>query len=376
MPRIARGFNLGTRPDSPFWWVTYTVRGQTRRGSTRVPRTADRGRAEAAAAALVAEAHRSAGSAVPKDVADHFDLAALAGLWLAELEVEAAREKLHPRHVERIKNDVHQHILKRWTHPSEITEESWKAAKTALHHTAKDGHLKERSIAHVGQVLRRLLDFCARAGAIPAVPTIKNPSVKAQRRDEADRRAMTAQERDRFLAALRKLGEARAHRIYTSLFWSALRKGELEAMTRRWVDFRGEIVRIPADDAKGREAEAIDLHPRVAQAIRAQLRARARADGQAVGLDEPIFGAFDFHQSGGKAGGGVFWRAVAAAKIKDHVGLTPHHVTRHTTATLAGARKGASLAELMAIGRWRSPQMAARYLHPSVQDARRALRRL
>src|SRR5262249_10942554 len=44
-------------------------------------------------------------------------------------------------------------------------------------------------------------------------------------------------------------------------------------------------------------------------------------------------------------------------------GLKPHHL-RHSALTIAGSHRDASLVDLMALGGWKSPQMAARYLHP------------
>ncbi len=101
--------------------------------------------------------------------------------------------------------------------------------------------------------------------------------------------------------------------------------------------------------------------------------------------DDPVFGAFDFHQANTAAlHGGVFGRACLRAKIVklradgtvDFSGLTPHHVTRHSSATIAAGKRGTTLEELMALARWRSPDMAAGYLHPTVKAGRRASRRL
>jgi hypothetical protein len=51
-------------------------------------------------------------------------------------------------------------------------------------------------------------------------------------------------------------------------------------------------------------------------------------------------------------------------------------VTRHSSATIAADSSGTTLVELMALARWRSPAMAAKYLQPSVEAGRRASRRL
>ena len=69
----------------------------------------------------------------------------------------------------------------------------------------------------------------------------------------------------------------------------------------------------------------------------------------------------------------MFGRACRAAGIDGH-GLTPHHVTRHTAATLAAEKPSATLAGLMAQGAWRSASIPEKYLHPNLQAARRVTR--
>ena len=140
-------------------------------------------------------------------------------------------------------------------------------------------------------------------------------------------------------------------------------KGELEAMTPRWLG--KDLLRIPAVDDKAGHACTIPLHPKARAAIRAQLA------GKVVDLDRPIFGTFSFHQARGRTHplGGIFERAVELAGI-DAQGLTPHHVTRHTAATIAGAQPEASLSGMMRMFRWTSPQMVARYLHGEMEAAR------
>jgi len=94
---------------------------------------------------------------------------------------------------------------------------------------------------------------------------------------------------------------------------------------------------------------------------------------QNIDPDHPIFGPFDFHQEwDDEKKGGVFGRALTMAGIDRH-GLTPHHVTRHTAATLA-LENGVSILGAMAQGGWDSMQSMQRYTHPQLKHARAAAR--
>jgi integrase len=286
-------------------------------------------------------------------------------------------------HVPRFKTDLKHYVLPRWKRVEEITSGAWLVARRELHRKA-GGPLGWRSIAHLANTLRHFLRYCVDVGAIASAPEIKSPPTKDQRGEEASRSALTEATRDRFLRALVQLGEARAHRIYCCMFWSLLRKGELAALTEEWVDWKERHITIPGEHSKSGEREVIDLHPVVARAIRAQLRDRKVERGN------PIFGRFDFHQANTpKLKGGLFGRAClkaglvklypeghARAGTVDFRGLTPHHLARHTAATLAADSKDTTLNELMALARWRSSAMADRYLHPSLEAGRRASRRL
>ena len=108
------------------------------------------------------------------------------------------------------------------------------------------------------------------------------------------------------------------------------------------------------------------LHPKARAAIRAQL-----ADADVVDLDAPIFGTFSFHQAKNSdhPQGGIFQRAVALAGVDAHA-LTPHHITRHSAATIAGSRPEASLAGMLQMFRWRSADVASRYIHADLDAAR------
>jgi hypothetical protein len=136
-------------------------------------------------------------------------------------------------------------------------------------------------------------------GAISAVPEIRSPPTKLQEADRAPRAAMDEEKREKFLAALAELGELFAERVYTVFYETWMRKGSLQAMTLRWIDWKAETITMPAAYNKSRKEKVIDLAPRAATAIRAQLAANAaaRAPDAPVPLDEPIFGPFDFHQA-------------------------------------------------------------------------------
>lgn len=246
-----------------------------------------------------------------------------------------------------------------WRYVDEITTLAWEKEKLRLHHS-NAGPLKWASIRHLTVSLRKLLHNELEMGRIENVPEIRPPANKLVRQDEAPRRAYTAAEREKFLKAI-KPGYARSWRFYSVLFFSLLRKGELQALTPRWVDFRNAWIRIPATDSKSGEIEEIDLHPRAAKALKAELRTR-----QTVGADSPLFGEHDARKA--------FEFGLAEAKIDRH-GLVPHHSTRHTGATMVG-ESTTDLLEIMAAMRVRSPQIAKRYLHVDAKRARRVMRKL
>jgi integrase len=115
--------------------------------------------------------------------------------------------------------------------------------------------------------------------------------------------------------------------------------------------------------------------------IRAEIAEKYRGD-EPIPLDEPLFGPFDFQavrkwkdREGNEhqyEDGGVFARACRMAGIDQH-GLTPHHVTRHTAATLALAN-GTSILGAMAQGGWDSMLSMQRYTKPTLAHAREAAR--
>lgn len=381
MSRHPEGFKLRTREGSPWFWARATIPGYPTKGgrwedSTGIPRTGDREEATRRAASLYVQALASVGggAALPASLTQHLDLVDLVADYL-----EHEEETYHghdERHLGRIGTDLRKYVLPRWQRIEQITAGAWLAATKELHKSV-GGPLGSRSIAHLANTLRHFLRWAHERGFLAAVPAIKSPSSKAQRSEQAPRAALDDAQRDRFLAALRGIREHRAERVYRALFYSGLRKGELAALTMRWIDWRRREVLVPPEHSKSGLPETIDLHPDLARAVRAEMGTRTD--------DEPIFGRFDYHQANTpELQGGIFGRACLRARLAklrpdgtvDFRGLTAHHVTRHSAATIVAGRRGTTLEELMAFGRWKDPQIPSRYLHPTVKAGRRASRRL
>lgn len=253
------------------------------------------------------------------------------------------------------------YIEAKFTDVGEISSKAWEAWKTELHTTATERRefLTWGTIANLANTLRAFLRWCADQGHIESVPEIKNPTFKQLAADRAYLRPLDADEQQAFLWALAIEGEGRALRVYIALFETWMRKGALAAMTPRWLNFARETIKIPSRYTKAQRGDVeIDLTPRAAEAVRAEL-------GKVVDPDRPVFGAFDYRA--------LFLRVAALAGI-DLAGLTPHHVTRRTAATLAGAKPGASLAALKAQGGWRSSSVVDTYMRPSLEAARKVTR--
>jgi integrase len=177
------------------------------------------------------------------------------------------------------------------------------ADEARLHRTG-GGPLGWRSIQHLTTTVRKLLRHECELGWLESVPELRPPPNRLVRQEQAPRRAYSRAERERFLGAI-KTPFPRSFRFYTVLFFSLLRRGELWALTPRWIDFAGERIRIPATDSKSGEAEEIDMHPRAAKALRAELRSR-----RGIALDEPLFGKHDAREA--------FRHGLAKGKIDPH----------------------------------------------------------
>lgn len=350
----------GSSKASPFWSVNFTIDGKLCRHATG---ERDRGKANVRAAAIYLEAHKQRHTAPPRGAFDQLgdrQLAHVAGSYLDDVEGrlksgELLRSESYHADAER---DLRCHILLRFKRVEEITTASWKAAASAWH----AGGLKWRSIQRLTITARHVLRHASAMGMLPVVPELRSPKREMVVAEEAPRRAMTEKERRKFLIEVKKISE-RAWRIYVVLFWSAMRRSDLRRLTLRQINWKTKFAEFPAPKTKSKkEGQAIWLHPRVVRALRAEIATKKK-----LGLDDPIFSrTFSVEKTGKKA--------MKAAGLDMH-GLTAHHVTRHTTATLAGDA-GASLAELMALGRWSSPQMAMRYMHENAKRSKAALEKL
>lgn len=363
MARHPKPYSLQRRADSPYWWVRFP---DGHRESLEIE-LGDRPAAEREAAARFLARGGDPGKRRAAEANKLVELPKLIELFVADVEAKyTGKDK---RHVDRIEGDLVYHVEAYVSDVRKITGDWWDEHKVKLHHSREGGRLKWRSIAHLGQTLRRFLRWCHKRGLLETVPELTPPSSVDQKADSAPRKAMSEEQVHAFIAALRQLGEDRAARIYTVLFESWQRKSTIEALTLRWIDWKAETITIPAEHFKTRREKLIDLTPECAAAIRQELAERGT-----ISLDESIFGRFDFHQEwDAERKGGVFGRALVLAGI-DPYGLTPHHVTRHSAASIAGGRPGASLAGLMAQAGGDSAAMAERYLHPSLKDARRLTR--
>lgn len=348
MPRPAKP-SLYQREPGGIWHYRFTARGERFRGSTG---ERDHGRATGFLAAKWAEAWRGQ-KPPPGGPLAGLDLAGLAGLWLAELELIAGE---HAKgFVARHKLDT-KYILKHFGRAADVTDDQWQAAMRAL----KAGGLSWRSLQHATVSLRHLLRYAVSVGAIAVVPELRPPKNKLVRTTQAPRRALSEGERDRVLKAMRANGDARAARLWQAMAYSGLRRGELAKLTLRWLDV--DVVRIPAAVAKSREEETIPLHPLVRQAVRAEAMARAIRD-----RDVPVFGGFDLRKA---------WaRALAKSRVDVH-GLTPHHSARHTFGTVLAQLSRGDVTAIQAGGRWRSLSMVQRYVHADAERARAAMRRM
>lgn len=381
--RAPSGYELYTRPDSGFWWVRYYVGTSRKRTSTGVVNEErNRGEAAAEAARIVFGAHNRRGVSapvLPQAVVDQLNIAVLFGDWLDEIAREARAHGRNVRFAKRLETDF-RYICRRFKHPREITAEAWESWKLDLH-KSNGGPLGWRSIAHLANTVRHFLRWCKKKNAISDVPELKSPTAKQQKSERAKKSAMTTEQREAFLWALALLGEARALRVYIVLYQTWLRKRPVQHIARSWIDREAETLTIPPAYMKNREQAVIDLTPLALEALDAEAAAqnadRKEAGKPPLGDDDPIIGYFDYHWTNKKEhpGMGVFDRALALAGIP-RKGLTPHHGTRHTSASIAASQPDATLSGIMKQGAWASAQIVEQtYMHPELADARRITRR-
>jgi integrase len=373
-----RGHKWELKQRGSTYYVIFYLPGGGDHEVRRSTGTSDPRAAELRAGEIWVEEMRKAGQRIPEAAAEvartRVETAVAACIERLEREAGQHREQYARRHRE----DLKLYIMPKtdgqlsaarlagkelwqppWRYVDEVTTLAWEREKLRLHHS-NGGPLKWASIRHLTVSLRKLLHNELEHGRIENLAEIRPPSNKLVRQDEAPRRAYTEKEREDFLKAIKK-GYARSWRFYTVLFFSLLRRGELFALTPRWVDFKNNWIRIPANHSKSGEVEEIDLHPRAARALSAELR-----EHETVQTDAPLFGEHDARKA--------FFHGIQAARIDPH-GLVPHHSTRHTGATMVG-ESTTDLLEIMAAMRVRSPQIAKRYLHVDAKRARRVMRKL
>lgn len=354
-------FHVKARQGSPFWQFSCTIDGQSIREplSTRVAEDPNKRKAGPEAGARYLH-HCSRLGAKAQVGAVQTDTLILLEQY-ADTELAARSRKRGPRYAEIEETRIVRYVVERFPTVEAISTRTWNLAQADYH--AKG--IKLATLQRVTVSLRLFLRYCVGVGAIPALPQLAGPSGQEAAAEAPERRAFTEGERDRFLVAVRKL-DARAHRVYTALLYTALRKGALEKMLPRWVDWKTGYVTYPAGVLKARKPRSFYLHPLARKAIRAEM---------SLDPDRPIFGAFDYDGHNAKRGRiGLFWTACRSVKIPLR-GLTAHHVTRHTACTIAG-NNGATLAELMALGGWETPAMALKYMHIDAHQSRAAVEKL
>ncbi len=353
---------------SEFYSFHFSVRGQLVRGATG---ERDRGKAQVEAARQFLEAHRRANLPVPSEALRSCagtSLADLGGMFVAEIEEQIAQRKIvrNDRYARDLEFDL-RYVTARFATVAEITSSSWRDALDDLlsgyPEARKDGAVSWRSLQRVTCTARLLLRYANRMGLIENMPELPSPSNEDVGLEQRVGRPMSEWDRDRFLAALRKMGKTRrgarrALRIYTALLHSALRKSALERLCLRQIRWREKLIDLPPRKAKSKHACSIALNPECERAIKAELRERGD-----ISPDEPIFGKFALR---------AWFKAAAAVAKIDREGLQPHHFTRHTTASIAG-NNGATLAQLMALGTWETAAMAMRYVKIDAERSREAL---
>jgi integrase len=370
---VMAGYHLykptnGSGKTSRFFSASFTVAGKLIRRATG---ERDRGRADVRAAALYLEAHQRARvpiSAPGFDQLGDRQLAQVAALFLDDLKsrIESNEFSRAESYYDDAERDLRCHILASFKRIDEITTKKWDEAAKAWHASG----LKWRSVQRLTITARHVLRFASGLGVLPSVPEIRAPKREQVIAEQATRRSLSKTELTKFLAEVKKISP-RAWRIYTVLFWSAMRRSDLRRLTLAQINWSTGYIDFPAGKTKSKkEGQQIWMHPKVVAALKAEIAALEKGTkkkpGKKLERDQPLFPQFTVERTGKKA--------MIAAKL-DLKGLTAHHTTRHTTATLAGDA-GASLAELMALGRWSSPQMAMRYMHENAKRSKAALEKL
>lgn len=382
----AKSFSVYPRTDTGTYWVNFRVNGKRIRRNTLVALTSDKQDAERAAATIWLEAGGAA-SAPPGAAEAAVAHLSMADMWAMFLEEDVPRRVLgdnrdglpmSPEYARGCASDV-KLLAPHFASPQEITDKKWRDVMVKLRkHSGRRSGLKWSSIAVALATLRHFVRFCVTKGILASAPELSAPRNKAIKAEESKRRDMTADERDRFLADLlvprsREFGSERdnmlrrrAHRVYTILFYTALRRGELEKMTPRWINLRMKRLTLPALQTKTRMSDQeIFLHPVAEKALVEEMELNTEQRGSHQ-LDTPIFGPFNYQH--------LFWLSIKRCGI-DEIGLTAHHVTRHTAITMVCESAG-NLQEARAVSRHTDLRMLGRYWKDSARLSEKALGRL
>jgi len=361
-------FHVVKHKGSPFWWIDTTIEGHRIRRPLHVPiGPGDGGQREAAREAAAfwlqecARLGKRADAAALGIEADTLTL--LSKYIVGDLAVRARKRGL--RYAETEESRLTEHVVPNFPAIGMLTAAAWEEWQATAHASGT----KLATIQRVTVSARLFLTFCARIGAIQLVPELRAPSGEEVAGEAPAREALSEAQRDRLLRELARL-DVRAHRIYTTLLYTAFRKSALERLLPRWINWQTGYVTFPASAMKKRKSRSFYLHPLARKAIKGELASRGKLD-----QDAPVFGAFDYDgHNASKGRQGLFWTAARRAKIPLD-GLTAHHVTRHTACSIAG-NNGATLAELMALGGWDTPAMAMRYFHADAKQSKGAVDRL
>lgn len=365
MGGVRRPFHVRQKDGSPYWQLDCTIPGGDRVREalkTRIADDPDKRKADQEAGARWLALCRGAG--LRPEAGSEIGTAVLIAQYV-ETDLAARARKRGARYAEVEELRLNLHVQPRFASIQSITSASWKSAQDDMHEKG----MKLDTIRKTTVSLRLFLRYCHGLGAISEIPTLTAPSGEEVALEAPDRRAFTEEERAAFLATMKKI-DKRAHRVYTALLYTALRKSGLERMLPGWINWQTGFATFPASAMKKRKPRSFYLHPMAREAIRRELGGRERDL-------KPIFGRFDYDGHGKNNAGerkGAFWKAIRAAGI-DPDGLTAHHVTRHTACSIAG-NNGATLAELMALGGWDTPAMAMRYFHADAKQAKGAIEKL
>lgn len=244
-----------------------------------------------------------------------------------------------------------------WTFVDEITSAAWEKEKIALHKKTPGGRLGWNSIQHLKVTLTKLLRFCVAEGMIDNEPVLSPVPSKLIKAEAKKRRALTPAEKAAFLKEIIEKYPV-SHRLYLVAFATGLRRGELFALTLRWVDFRGGWLTVPPEHSKSGAEERIPLHESAANAIRGQMP-------EVVDLDAPLWGQHDVRPA--------FRYGLKHARVDekpiDAKGLVAHHTTRHTFATELG-HSTRNRRAFMQVARMRSDAIVSRYVHDDDEQAK------